>query len=108
MAFLRRANGGEGFIGEPYVRLWRAEELIEVNRDYNLANQTKKTARRSRGSQAGQGTNMALLSDLSLLLDAALVGQLTTLLGHSEVGCAGRCASWSCDRDLSGFRASGD
>jgi len=25
-AFLRRANGGEGFIGERYVRLWRAEE----------------------------------------------------------------------------------
>ena len=37
MAFLRRANGGEGFIGERYVRLWRAEELIEMNRGYNVA-----------------------------------------------------------------------
>ncbi|PYV53092.1 MAG: hypothetical protein DMG96_35230 [Acidobacteria bacterium] len=36
MAFLGRANGGEGFIGERYVRLWRAEELIEVNRGYNV------------------------------------------------------------------------
>jgi hypothetical protein len=37
MVFLGRANGGEGFIGERYVRLWRAEELIEVNRGYNVA-----------------------------------------------------------------------
>jgi hypothetical protein len=37
MAFLERANGGEGFIGERYARLWRAEELIEVNRGYNVA-----------------------------------------------------------------------
>jgi len=36
-AFLRRANGGEGFIGERYVRLWRAEELIDMNRGYNVA-----------------------------------------------------------------------
>ena len=37
IAFLERANGGEGFIGERYARLWRAEELIEVNRGYNVA-----------------------------------------------------------------------
>jgi hypothetical protein len=37
VAFLQRANGGEGFLGERYVRLWRAEELIEVNRGYNVA-----------------------------------------------------------------------
>jgi hypothetical protein len=37
MAFLGRANGGEGLIGERYVRLWGAEELIEVNRGYNVA-----------------------------------------------------------------------
>ena len=37
VAFLRRANGGEGFIGERYVRLWRAEEVIEMNRGYNVA-----------------------------------------------------------------------
>ena len=33
-AFLARANGGEGFIGERYVQLWRAEELAEMNRAY--------------------------------------------------------------------------
>ena len=33
-AFLERANGGEGFIGERYVQLWRAEELVEANRYY--------------------------------------------------------------------------
>ncbi|MFZ0300164.1 MAG: SMI1/KNR4 family protein [Candidatus Sulfotelmatobacter sp.] len=37
MAFLQRANGGEGFLGERYVRLWKADELIEVNRGYNVA-----------------------------------------------------------------------
>jgi len=37
VAFLQRANGGEGFLGERYERLWRAEKLIEVNRDYNVA-----------------------------------------------------------------------
>jgi len=31
-AFLTRANGGEGFIGNRYVQLWRAEELAEMNR----------------------------------------------------------------------------
>ena len=36
-AFLRRADGGEGFIGERYVRLWRAEELIGMNHGYNVA-----------------------------------------------------------------------
>jgi hypothetical protein len=37
MAFLERANGGEGFVGEFYLRLWRAEELLELNRAYNTA-----------------------------------------------------------------------
>jgi hypothetical protein len=36
IAFLRQANGGEGFIGERYVRLWRVEQLIEMNRCYNV------------------------------------------------------------------------
>jgi hypothetical protein len=36
-AFLRRANGGEGFIGDRYVRLWRAEELIGLNGGYKVA-----------------------------------------------------------------------
>jgi hypothetical protein len=37
MAFLERTNGGDGFIGERYVHLWRAEDLVEVNRAYNTA-----------------------------------------------------------------------
>lgn len=37
LAFLQRANGGEGFIGERYVQLWRAEELVEANRAYKTA-----------------------------------------------------------------------
>jgi hypothetical protein len=37
LMFLRRANGGEGFLGENYVALWRAEELIEFNQDYQTA-----------------------------------------------------------------------
>ena len=37
MEFLERANGGEGFIGERYVQLWRAEELIKTNRGYKVA-----------------------------------------------------------------------
>src|ERR1700680_3295793 len=37
MAFLERTNGGAGFIGERYVHLWRAEDLVEVNRAYKIA-----------------------------------------------------------------------
>lgn len=36
LAFLRRANGGEGFIGGRYVILWRAEDVIASNRDYQV------------------------------------------------------------------------
>ena len=36
-AFLARANGGEGFIGDRYVQLWRVEELVEMNRAYKNA-----------------------------------------------------------------------
>ena len=36
-AFLRRANGGEGFIGDRYVQLWKSEELAEMNRVYKTA-----------------------------------------------------------------------
>lgn len=35
--FLRRANGGEGSLGENHATLWRAEELLEFNRDYQTA-----------------------------------------------------------------------
>jgi hypothetical protein len=37
LAFLGRANGGEGFIGDRYVQLWKAEELSEMNRAYKTA-----------------------------------------------------------------------
>ena len=37
VAFLTRANGGEGFIGNRYVQLWRAEELAEMNRAHKTA-----------------------------------------------------------------------
>jgi SMI1/KNR4 family protein SUKH-1 len=36
-AFLSRANGGEGLIGDRYVQLWRAEELAEMNCAYKTA-----------------------------------------------------------------------
>ncbi len=32
--FLGRHNGGEGFVGDYYLILWRAEELVPFNRDY--------------------------------------------------------------------------
>jgi len=35
--FLLTANGGEGFIGDSYVILWRVEELISANAAYNVA-----------------------------------------------------------------------
>ena len=35
--FLKEANGGEGFIGENYLILWKAEELGPYNHDYQVA-----------------------------------------------------------------------
>jgi hypothetical protein len=35
--FLRRSNGGEGFVGDAYVILWRAEEIVEWNSRYEVA-----------------------------------------------------------------------
>ena len=35
--FLRTYNGGEGFIGENYLILWKAEELSVFNREYEVA-----------------------------------------------------------------------
>ena len=32
--FLKRSNGGEGFIGKAYAILWRIEELLEMNKAY--------------------------------------------------------------------------
>jgi SMI1 / KNR4 family (SUKH-1) len=35
--FLRQADGGEGFVGNAYVILWRLGELLEMNRAYQVA-----------------------------------------------------------------------
>jgi hypothetical protein len=35
--FLRQADGGEGFIGNAYLILWRVAELVELNRAYQVA-----------------------------------------------------------------------
>ncbi len=35
--FLQQTNGGEGFIGNVYVILWRVEELLEMNKAYQVA-----------------------------------------------------------------------
>ena len=34
--FLRQHNGGEGFIGENYIIFWKAEELADFNREYEV------------------------------------------------------------------------
>jgi hypothetical protein len=34
--FLRKHNGGEGFVGDEYLILWKLEELREFNRDYEV------------------------------------------------------------------------
>ena len=32
--FLSEQDGGEGFVGDQYLILWRASELVEFNREY--------------------------------------------------------------------------
>jgi hypothetical protein len=34
--FLRQHNGGEGFVGDNYIIFWRAEELADFNREYEV------------------------------------------------------------------------
>jgi hypothetical protein len=34
--FLRASNGGEGFVGQNYIALWRAEELKTLNDGYDV------------------------------------------------------------------------
>jgi len=34
--FLQRMNGGEGFIGENYIALWRVEDLFDHNANYKV------------------------------------------------------------------------
>ena len=35
--FISAHDGGEGFIGDQYLILWRVGELIDLNRDYEVA-----------------------------------------------------------------------
>jgi hypothetical protein len=35
--FLQEADGGEGFVGNAYLILWRAGELLEMNKAYQVA-----------------------------------------------------------------------
>jgi hypothetical protein len=34
--FLEQMNGGEGFVGENYLRAWPVEDLIQYNKDYHV------------------------------------------------------------------------
>jgi hypothetical protein len=34
--FLQQTNGGEGFVGNEYLILWRMEELLEMNKAYQV------------------------------------------------------------------------
>jgi SMI1 / KNR4 family (SUKH-1) len=34
--FVRQKNGGEGFVGENYLSLWKIEELAQFNSDYEV------------------------------------------------------------------------
>jgi hypothetical protein len=36
LSFLRQHNGGEGFIGDNYIIFWKAEELADFNREYEV------------------------------------------------------------------------
>jgi SMI1 / KNR4 family (SUKH-1) len=35
--FMTAMNGGEGFVGKQYIIVWRLEELVPFNRDYQVA-----------------------------------------------------------------------
>jgi hypothetical protein len=35
--FLQEVDGGEGFIGSAYLMLWRAGELLEMNKTYQVS-----------------------------------------------------------------------
>ncbi len=41
--FLQKYLGSENFIGEEFVRLWDAEEIIELNRSYNIVDNLPMT-----------------------------------------------------------------
>jgi hypothetical protein len=35
--FLQQADGGEGFVGNSYIILWRVGELLDMNKGYQVA-----------------------------------------------------------------------
>ena len=35
--FLKKTNGGQGFIGKAYVIFWQVDELLKMNTSYNVA-----------------------------------------------------------------------
>ncbi|AUT66296.1 SMI1/KNR4 family protein [Paraburkholderia terrae] len=37
LSFLREHDGGEGFLGQNYLMLWKAEELVTFNREYEVS-----------------------------------------------------------------------
>ena len=37
LSFVSEKNGGEGFVGENYLSLWKVEELAQFNADYQVA-----------------------------------------------------------------------
>ncbi|WP_053059952.1 MULTISPECIES: SMI1/KNR4 family protein [Burkholderia cepacia complex] len=37
LTFLREHNGGEGFIDNEYLMLWRAEDIVTFNEEYEVA-----------------------------------------------------------------------
>ena len=37
LEFLRESNGGQGFVGDAYLILWKADEVIEFNGLYEIA-----------------------------------------------------------------------
>lgn len=36
LSFLSQMDGGEGFIGDEYLVLWKAEELADFNKEYQV------------------------------------------------------------------------
>ncbi|KVO88110.1 cell wall assembly protein [Burkholderia ubonensis] len=36
LTFLRKSDGGEGFLGRDYLILWRAEDIVKFNREYEV------------------------------------------------------------------------
>lgn len=63
LEFISKFNGGEGFIGEAYVIMYRIEELEEINKDYEIERYFKNVF--IFGSDGG-GMHLAYNSDLTM------------------------------------------